>query len=615
MHQSKKNNKGQNIKNNIIEDDFATPLKNTVPTEDTTEKKSPFIKIAVIVAVVVIFAFAALGAYGASLPKSKVMNGIKVSEILIGGLTEKQAASVLDVAGVLSYDEVIIKANGKKFAVKTSDIDVQVDIEATAKKAFDIGKGSNIISNAVEALKIKLTGNSVAPVILYDDAKFAQQINSIGAKAVGSVLAEHSVRFDETGKAYIVPGQSGYNNDPTEIMERIKEAILNAHSNELDVTFEKTSPKELTIESLDALIYCDPKNASFAIENGDIKILPAVDGRYIDKGYCKKLLSKVHEGGDEVEIPYNVTKAEIHAEDLEKKLFNATLGSYTTRYEAGGNRGSNVANAASKINNKILLPGETFSFNQTVGRRTVANGFKTAPEYMNGQTVDGIGGGTCQVSTTLYSAVLYADLKIVKRSNHSMSVSYVPLGQDATVTDGGLDLQFMNDTEYPIKISSVTGGGKITVTIIGTAPEIEKTVKISHQRVSVQTGSAVKTTRLVYDKDGTLIKEENLGTSRYKPHGTDTPASAAPEATEKVEHEQIPETIIIPTEKAPEKTAAPTQTPATEKPKAENTPAPTQAPAPENPTPEKTPAPTQAPAAEKPSAPEPEAEKTPIKAE
>ena len=596
MHQDKKNNKRQN--QNIVEDDFVTPKKNTVSKQVTAPKKSPIIKIAVIMAAVVIFAFAVLGVYGASLPKEKVMNGIKVSEILIGGLTEKQAESVLEVAGVLSYDEVIIKANGKKFSVKTSDIDVQVDIEATAKKAFEIGKGSNVFSNAIEALKVKFTGNSVAPVIQYDNEKFAQQINSIGARAVGSVLAEHSVRFDETGKAYIVPGQSGYSNDPTEVMERIKEAILNAHSNELEVTFEKTAPKALTIESLDALVYCEPQNASFALENGDVKILPAVDGRYIDKAYCKKLLPKVQEGGDEVEIPYNITKAEIRAEELEKKLFNATLGSYTTRYAAGGNRGSNVANAASKINNKILLPGETFSFNQTVGKRTVANGFKTAPEYMNGQTVDGIGGGTCQVSTTLYSAVLYADLKIVKRSNHSMSVNYVPLGQDATVTDGGIDFKFMNDTEYPIKISSVTGGGKITVTIIGTAPETEKTVKISHQKVSVQTGSAVNTTRLVYDKSGALIKEENLGISRYKPHETEAPSTTAPVVTEAIASTEVPEASTEPTTDAPEKTTTPSQAPATEKPKPENTPAS-----------------TKAPATEKPAATQPEAEKTPIKSE
>lgn len=572
MSQGKKNNKGQNAPDNIIEDDFTALKKNTGSSSNKPFKKLPIAKIAIITAACVCFIIAALGIYGSTLPKSTVMNGIRVSNILIGGITQSQAQSVLEVAGVLSYDEVIIKANGKKFAVKTSDIDVQVDIEATAKKAIDIGKGSNVVANAIEVLRVKLSGNNVAPVILYDDEKFALQINSIGAKAVGSVLAEHSVRFDETGKAYIVPGQSGYNNDPTEVMKKIKDAILKAHSNELDVSFKKTAPKELTIDSLDALVYCEPKNASFIVENGEVKVVPAVDGRYIDRNYCKKLIPKVHEGGDEVEIPYNVTKAEIHADEMERKLFNANLGSYTTRYEAGGNRGANVANAAARINNKILLPGETFSFNETVGRRTVANGFKTAPEYMNGQTVDGVGGGTCQVSTTLYSAVLYADLKIVKRSNHSMSVNYVPLGQDATVTDGGLDFQFMNDTDYPIKISSVTGGGKITVTIIGTAPESEKTVKISHQKVSVQTGSAVNTTRLVYDKDGALVKEENLGMSRYKPHPTDPPPSATPEVAEAFGSTEVPEITTEPTEEAPEDTAKPTQAPATEAPKPEKPP-------------------------------------------
>ena len=590
MRHSKNNNKSKNIKESTFEDDFSSPKRND--TSPQKKCKLPAKKIVVISAAVILLIVAVLGVYGATLPESKIIHGIKVSDVLIGGLTEKEAKSVLEVAGVISYDEIIIKTGGKKYAVKTSDIDVQVDLGATAKKAFDIGKGSNVFSNALEALKVKLSGGSVAPVITYDDEKFALQINNIGAEAVGSVLTEHSVRFDETGKAYIVPGQSGYNNDPAPVMEKIKAAILKAHSNELDVDFEKTAPKELTIEALDLMMYCDPQNASFALENGEVKVLPAVDGRYIDKNYCKKLLSRVQEGGEEVEVPYNVTKAEIHADELEKKLFNANLGSYTTRYDAGGNRGANVANAASRINNKILLPGETFSFNETVGRRTVANGFKTAPEYMNGQTVDGIGGGTCQVSTTLYSAVLYADLKIVKRSNHSMSVSYVPLGQDATVTDGGLDFQFMNDTNYPVKISSTTGGGRITVTIIGTEPENAKTVKISHQKVPVQTGSAVNTTRLVYDGNGILIKEENLGMSRYKPHSTPTPSQQAPEVTEAITSTQVPEVAPEESENVPEQSATLTEQPQTE----------TQKPAtpkPETPKPEKT----------------PETEKTPVKAE
>lgn len=521
------------------------------------------------VAVIVLLA-GGVFVYGATLPEDKVIGGVKVGGVDIGGLSISQACEKIEKAPSVINSEVIINANGRKYIILPEEVEVKLDINATAKKAFDIAKSGNAFMNGISALKLKLSGNNLMPVITYDVEKFAARINEIGLLAVGSVLKEHSIRIDENGKAFVVPGVSGYNNDPSRVMSQIDRALVETDSKNIDVDFEITSPAAMTIDLLDSLMYSEPMNASFAFENGQVVVVPAQDGRYIDKNACKHLVSQVKEGGPEIEVPYMTTPAQLDSEAMKAKLFNGKLASYTTRYAAGGNRGSNVANAARKINGKILMPGDTFSFNETVGRRTVANGFKTAPEYQNGQTVDGIGGGTCQVSTTVYSAALYADLKIDKRTNHSMSVSYVPLGQDATVTDGGLDLKFTNNTEYPVKIEAVTGGGKITVTIIGTTPDIPKTVKISHKPVSVAVGSAVKTIRYVYDENGNVIKEEDMGVSRYKPHSepetttsaaTSAPSAqpdetSAPEATQSVQGEET----VAPT-KAPEVTQAPVNTP------------------------------------------------------
>ena len=126
-----------------------------------------------------------------------------------------------------------------------------------------------------------------------------------------------------------------------------------------------------------------------------------------------------------------------------------------------------------------------FSFNQTVGRRSTANGFYTAKEYVDGQTVDGIGGGTCQVSSTLYNAVLYADLSVVSRLNHMFPVNYCPIGQDATVSDSGVDFKFVNNMDYPVKISAYTSGYTVTVSIIGTQRDIPHTVKIENKSKKV----------------------------------------------------------------------------------------------------------------------------------
>ena len=145
------------------------------------------------------------------------------------------------------------------------------------------------------------------------------------------------------------------------------------------------------------------------------------------------------------------------------------------------------------------------------------NGFYTAKEYVNGQSVDGIGGGTCQVSSTLYSAVLYADMGIVHRENHMMSVGYLPLGQDATVAYDSVDFKFKNTSDYPIKISAYTSGGKITVSILGTQWEPAREVKLKHS-TSYSDGNTIVTSKREVYSNGQLISTDNLGTSKYAPH-------------------------------------------------------------------------------------------------
>ncbi|MBP3359650.1 MAG: VanW family protein [Clostridia bacterium] len=476
-------------------------------------------KTAAAAAAVIVLVAAAFAVYAFTLPEDKIAYGVKAGGVSIGGLTVDEAAVKLENSKVSDKHEIVIVSGGTRYTLLPADIDAQINIRETAQRAFDASKRGNRFFNAFASLRLLASGAEITPDITYNEEKLAAKINEIGLNAVGSALTEHTVRFADDGKAYIVPGKSGYNNDPTEAIEKVKAALESSAAGDIEIEFTSIHPAELTIEALDAAIYRNPVNAAYSLENGSVMVTPDQKGRYIDKLACADLLKTVAEGGPEVEVPYSVSEPEVTAAVLQAKLFNGKLASYTTRYNARqANRSANIANAAGRLNGKIIMPGETFSFNETVGKRTIANGFKTAPEYQNGQTVDGIGGGTCQVSTTLYSAALYADLKIVKRSNHSMSVSYVPLGQDATVTDGGLDLKIMNDTGYPVKITTSAGGGAVTVTFTGTTPEPAKTVKIVHTNAQASAGRAVKTERIVYDASGNVIKQESMGTSRYKPH-------------------------------------------------------------------------------------------------
>lgn len=184
-------------------------------------------------------------------------------------------------------------------------------------------------------------------------------------------------------------------------------------------------------------------------------------------------------------IPLKITKPKVLVKDLGDKLFKQTLSKYTTIYDAGNtSRASNIALATKTINGTVLLPGETFSYNGKIGNTTKEKGYKLGGAYIGGKVVPAYGGGICQVSSTLYNAVLYANLGIIERYNHSYSVSYVPAGRDATVSYGGKDFKFKNTRKYPIKIEANAKNGVIGITIKGIKEEKEYEVILSSNVIS-----------------------------------------------------------------------------------------------------------------------------------
>lgn len=165
--------------------------------------------------------------------------------------------------------------------------------------------------------------------------------------------------------------------------------------------------------------------------------------------------------------------------------FSDVLGSKTTYYNSSvKGRSTNIRLATQAIDGTVLQPGETFSLNGVVGRRTAAKGYQNAIIFQNGQQVEGLGGGVCQVSSTVYGAVLYADLKVTERSSHQFQVSYTPVSQDAAVYYGSQDFKFVNDTDHSIKIAASEGSGSLTVTIYGTKTSDKKVTLSSKSSVS-----------------------------------------------------------------------------------------------------------------------------------
>lgn len=218
------------------------------------------------------------------------------------------------------------------------------------------------------------------------------------------------------------------------------------------------------------------KNASLSLATG--AVVPEQIGIRLDVNRSKELILREFREQKNQTLVVEEVRPHLTAGDIEKSGIKDLLGIYTTYFNASDtNRTLNIYVAAEKINGTLLQPGEVFSYNGVVGPRDIAHGFKEAMEIVDGEFVPGIGGGVCQVSSTLYNAVLYAGLNVVERTNHSKPLSYVPVGRDATVAYGYLDFKFTNTTTTPVLILAEVKGNQLKMGIFG-KDNVGETVEI-----------------------------------------------------------------------------------------------------------------------------------------
>ena len=304
----------------------------------------------------------------------------------------------------------------------------------------------------------------------------------------------------------------------------------------VQVTFSVIPAQTLTAQEIHDETAGEMKNATYDATTDSI--VPEQAGAEFDVAAAQLALDGA-QPGDTVTVPAQVQLPTVTAEDLETLLFRDVLGQAQTKVGGTSARKSNVKLSAAAINEYVLNPGDVFSYNGVVGQRTAARGYKPAPAYVQGETVDEIGGGICQTSSTLYLACLRSNLEITERYAHRYIPSYIDPGMDATVSWGGPDYKFTNDTDYPIKIVTTYANSTLTVKILGTnidgtyakmtyeylsttpyeviyeddptlAPGTEKV------KTSPYTGYKYRTYRHVYAADGTLISSEYEATSDYK---------------------------------------------------------------------------------------------------
>ena len=302
------------------------------------------------------------------------------------------------------------------------------------------------------------------------------------------------------------------------------------------ISFAHFNPWSLTAQAIHDEVAAEMKNAGYDPETKSIT--PERLGAEFDVAAAQKALDAA-DPGETVEIPAVIEYPTVTAQELKNVLFRDVLGEARTKVGGTAARISNVKLSAASINGHVLNSGDVFSYNGVVGQRTAANGYQPAPAYVKGETVDEIGGGICQTSSTLYLACLRGNLEITERHAHRYIPAYIAAGMDATVSWGGPDYQFTNNTDYPIKIVTSYEGGYLTVKLLGTnvtgitarmtneklsttdfqvVYEDDPTLAPGTEQVKTTpyTGSKWKTYRHLYDANGKLISSAYEDTSDYK---------------------------------------------------------------------------------------------------
>ena len=316
--------------------------------------------------------------------------------------------------------------------------------------------------------------------MIKNSQKLHNFVDSISVELPG--LVEHPSYYVENNNLIIVKGHSGIELLQNETQKNIIYNVENLlNDNSIDLSTHTVSPNAVDIDKIYTEVYSEPQNAYVVQDPFELNIGSFGTDFAISLDEAQNLLD---EEKNEYVIPLKYIEPEIQVKDLGNDIFAHTLGSFSSKYqESNVNRSTNVKLASNKINSVILLPGEEFSYNKVVGKRTFENGFREASIYTSNGVTNGLGGGICQVSSTLYNAVLRANLEIVERRNHSYAVSYVPLGTDATVSYGSIDFRFKNNRKYPIKIIASSINGVCSVSITGIKEDIEYEVELTPKKL------------------------------------------------------------------------------------------------------------------------------------
>ena len=451
-------------------------------TENKKNKKRNIIITVIVIAIVAVIAliFSTIFAF-LNINKEGILDGVSIQGIDVSGLSYEEAKAKLDeIYNKKMEKDINLSYEDYTATLNPTLMEVNYNIEKAVDEAYNLGRGENIFVNNYQILMTLIQKKNINIEMTLNEEVTRQSIEDIGVNLPGIVIeSSYSVEDDEL---IITKGEPGIVIDTDKLLEQVKEILNNTDTENQNIIIPvlEKEPESIDIDKIYEEVHTEPQDAYYTEE--PFAVYPEVEGIDFDLESAREMLK---EDKEEYVIPLIITKPEKTLEDIGEKAFPDELATFTTRYDASDtDRTTNLKLACEKLNGTVVLPGETFSYNDTLGPRTVAAGYKNAKIYEAGQVVDGLGGGICQISSTLYNTALKANMEIVERRNHQFVTSYVPAGRDATVVYGSTDFKFKNTRAYPIRIVASAQNGVATVTFYGIKEDTEYTFTFSTKTIA-----------------------------------------------------------------------------------------------------------------------------------
>ena len=497
------------------------PIKDFVEIKNKKSKKpkSVFTIFSILIGIIIIILLLAVLIFtGYNAINQNIISGVHILGLDVSNMSKSDARYQLDnlISNKLPQ-EIKVKHGEFESTISLEQISTEFDTKDAVNKAYNVGRQGNIFQNNFYVLSTMFGKVDIQPNVKLDKEQLAKNLDEMSAQLPDKVI--ESSYYIEGNNLIITPGKQGNVIDTKTSIEIIRNAISNLSNLDqpIELAVKPQEPEKIDIEKIHTEIYKEPKDAYYT--QNPFSVYPSENGLdfKISLEEAKNILGD--QTAEEYAIPIKTLYPKVTTNMIGSEAFPDLLSNFSTYYSASNvNRTTNLRLAANKINGTVLMPGETFSYNKVVGARTIAAGYKEAPIYVSGEVVDGLGGGICQITSTLYNAVILANLDIVERTNHQFVPSYVKASRDATVVYGALDFKFKNNRNYPIKINCSVSGGVASFQIFGLKQDNDYQVEISSYETGRTATAIYSEAYKILKKDGKIISKHLLSRDTYKRH-------------------------------------------------------------------------------------------------